>query len=106
MVYVLVALVVAVGTIASYVLIGRGLRIAYEHADVRQKQLGRRYVRVHLPVTAIAIVAALAIALIIKHFEHPDQRAFFAVWMSSFIGCCVPVVIFIAVDARRFRSKS
>ena len=107
MVYALVSLVVvAVGTIASYVLIVKGLRGAYSHADDRQRQLGRRYVRVHLPVTAIAIVAAVVVALIIKHFEHPDGGEFFAVWMLSFAGCLIPVVVFVALDARRFRPRS
>lgn len=103
MVYALVSLVVVVGTTASYALIAMGMRGAYAHADVRQRRLGRRYVRVHLPVTAIAIAAAVVIALTIKHFEHPDQGAFFAVWMLSFAGCLIPVFVFVALDARRFR---
>lgn len=106
MVYALVSLVVIVGTTASYVLIVKGIRDAYAHADGRERQLGRRYLRVHLPVTAIAIAAAVVIALTIKHFEHPDQAAFFAVWMLSFSGCMLPVLVFVAVDARRFRSPA
>jgi hypothetical protein len=105
-IYALVSLVVAVGAISSDVLIVKGLRGAYSHADDRQRQLGRRYVRVHLPVTAISIVAAVVIALIIKHFEHPDVGAFFAVWMLSFAGCLIPVFVFVALDARRFRRRS
>ena len=103
MVYVLVSLVAIVATIASYALIAKGIRGAYAHADGSQRQLGRRYVRVHLPVTAIATAAAVAIAVIIKHFGHPGYGAFFAVWMLLFAGCLIPVLIFVALDARRFR---
>ena len=106
MVYALVFVIGLVGTVASYALVAKGMRGAYAQADERQRHLGRRYVRIHLPVTAIAITAAVVIALTIKHLEHPGHGAFFAVWMLSFAGCLTPVFVFIALDARRFRPTS
>jgi cytochrome bd-type quinol oxidase subunit 2 len=99
--FAIVSFVVLVGTLAAWALIAAGLRDAARHADPNARPLMRRYLRVHLPLAGVAVAVGVAVALTLDHYLHADTAEFFVIWMISLMGCLLPVLIYVAVDARR-----
>jgi EamA domain-containing membrane protein RarD len=65
----------------------------------------RRFVRLHVPLTLVAIAVAAGITLALGHHWRANTGTYFALWMVSGLCCAVPLMIFVAVDARRMRAQ-
>jgi len=100
-----VALLGLVGSVASW---GNDLGGHARHLS----QHGTRGAAAHAVVRVgcpschgIAIVVGIAIALTLKHYLHPTNASLYAIWMLSFGGCLLPVLVYVAIHARRLNSR-
>ncbi len=106
MAYVWVSLLALLGTCAAWALIVIGARGAYRAAEPPTKRLMRWYARVVFPLICLALAVAVSVALTLKHYLHPSERAFFVIWMITGVCCLVPALIYVGVHTYRHRDDS